>query len=346
MRRRASDGGRADWRMGGWGAAALLTWLSAYPPIRLSAQQVNNSGALFLVFPVGARAVGMGQTAAALDGRGEATFWNPAGLATLEKNEFGLQSATLVAGNTDALTAYFPSHRVGVLGGAIYLVDYGDLDRTDATGNTIGRIAPRNLEFVASYATGIAGAFSFGVNYKLVQFVVDCSGDCTNIPSAKGTTHAVDVGGQVAAGPEGALRLGVAVRNIGFKLQVNNGDQADALPARLLIGALYRIVLPAGRGDGPGERFDLKVAADVDSPWGSYGGAQMRVGRDVGHPRPVRAGGGYASPPPRVQPPPRCSPRPHAGRSTGCAPSRRCSCPGRDTCWRTRIAAPSTSRRS
>src|SRR3989442_1255324 len=177
MRRRASEGGWADWRMGGWGAAALLTWLSAYPPIPLSAQQVNNSGALFLVFPVGARAVGMGQTAAALDGRGEAAFWNPAGLATLEKNEFGLQSGTLVAGNTDAVTAYFPSHRVGVLGGAIYLVDYGDLDRTDSTGNTVGRIAPRNLEFIASYATGIAGAFSFGVNYKLVQFVVACSGE-------------------------------------------------------------------------------------------------------------------------------------------------------------------------
>src|SRR2546428_493225 len=209
MRRRASEG---------VGRLALALVLTAYPPDRLASQQVNNSGALFLVFPVGARAVGMGQTAAALDGRGEAAFWNPAGLATLVKDEFRLQ----------------------------------------------------------------------------------------------GTTHAVDVGGQVAAGPDGALRLGVAVRNIGFKLQVNNGDQADALPASLLIGAVYRIVLPAGRGDGPGERFDLKVAADVDSPWGSYG----------------------------------CSPRPHAGRSTGCGPSRRCSSPGRDSCWRTRIAAPSTSRRS
>src|SRR5438309_1031133 len=163
MRRRASDAGRADWRMGGWRAAALLTWLSAYPPIRLSAQQVNNSGALFLVFPVGGRAVGMGQTAAAVGGRGE-----------------------------------------------------------------------------------------------------------------------------------GALRLGVAVRNIGFKLQVNNRDQADALPARLLIGGLYRIVLPAGRGDGPGERFDLKVAADVDSPWGSYGESQMRLGLDVGYQRLFRVRGGYA----------------------------------------------------
>src|SRR2546428_2133521 len=283
MRRRASEG---------VGRLALALVLTAYPPDRLASQQVNNSGALFLVFPVGARAVGMGQTAAALDGRGEAAFWNPAGLATLEKNEFGLQSATLVAGNTDAVTAYFPSHRLGVLGGAIYLVDYGDLDRTDATGNTIGRISPRNLEFVASYAAGIAGGLPFRVNYKLVQFVVDCSGDCTNLPSAKGTTHAVDVGGQVAAGPDGALRLGVAVRNIGFKLPGNNGDQADALPASLLIGAVYRIVLPAGRGDGPGERFDLKVAADVGTPWGSYGGAPGRGGPRRGAQRRFSHGGG------------------------------------------------------
>src|SRR2546430_4479413 len=192
MRRSASDGW-SDRRTVGR-QVLLVVFLSVSPTVRPSdAQQVNNSGALFLVFPVGARAVGMGQTAAALDGRGEAAFWNPAGLATLEKDEFGLQSATLVAGNTDAVTAYFPSHRLGVLGGAIYPLDYCGLDRPHATGNTIGRISPRNLEFFASYAAGIAGGVTFGVNYKLVQFVVDCSGDCTNLPSAKGTTHAVDV---------------------------------------------------------------------------------------------------------------------------------------------------------
>src|SRR2546422_5596290 len=87
MRRRASEGGQAVRRLDGQILSFVLCLLTAYPPIRLSAQQVNNSGALFLVFPVGARAVGMGQTAAALDGRGEAAFWNPAGLATLKKNE-------------------------------------------------------------------------------------------------------------------------------------------------------------------------------------------------------------------------------------------------------------------
>src|SRR6267378_4975009 len=172
-----------------------------------------NAGALFLVFPVGAQAVGMGQTAMGAEGHGEAAFWNPAGLATMETNEFALHSATLVAGRSHVLGAYFPSRGIGVLGGAVYLVDYGDLERTDDNGNTIARIAPRNFEFLASYATALAGSFVFGLNYKLVQFRVDCSGDCTNFPAGQGTTHAIDLGGQFRVGAGGPLRVGVAVRN-------------------------------------------------------------------------------------------------------------------------------------
>src|SRR6476660_6613993 len=106
MRRRASDV-RAGRRTGGrW--LALLVFLTASPPGRLSAQeQPLNAGALFLVFPVGAQAVGMGQTATAASGRGEAAFWNPAGLATLSDDEFALHSASLVAGRSNVLAAYF-----------------------------------------------------------------------------------------------------------------------------------------------------------------------------------------------------------------------------------------------
>jgi len=98
--------------------------LSNIPTVQLSAQELPlNAGALFLVFPVGAQAVGMGQTATAAAGRGEAAFWNPAGLATLSDDEFALHSATLVAGRSNVLGAYFPSRGIGVIGGAVYLVD-------------------------------------------------------------------------------------------------------------------------------------------------------------------------------------------------------------------------------
>ncbi len=277
------------------GLLALAALLVGRPPERLAAQEPPlNTGALFLVFPVGARAVGMGQTAMGSEGHGEAAFWNPAGLATMETNEFALHSATLVAGRSHVLGAYFPSRGIGVLGGAVYLVDYGDLERTDDNGNTIARIAPRNFEFLASYATALAGSFAFGVSYKLVQFRVDCSGDCTNFPVGQGTTHAIDLGGQFRVGPGGPLRVGVALRNVGFKLQVQNKPQADALPARLAVGAQYHVLLPARDGAPAGERFDLRVAADVDSPWDHPGSSELRVGLDVGYQRLLRVRAGYA----------------------------------------------------
>jgi hypothetical protein len=269
--------------------------LSVSPTVRLTAQEAPvNAGALFLVFPVGAQAVGMGQTAMASAGRGDAAFWNPAGLATLENDEFALHSATLVAGRSNVLGAYFPSRGLGVLGGAVYLVDYGDLDRTDDNGNTIARIAPRNFEFLASYATTLNGSFALGVSYKLIQFRVDCSGDCRNFPAGTGATHALDFGGQFSVGSGGPLRFGVALRNVGFRLQVQNQAQADALPTRLAVGAQYELRLRPVQGRTLEEAFDLKLAADVDSPWGEGGQSETRVGLDIGYQELVRVRAGYA----------------------------------------------------
>ena len=273
--------------------AVLL--LTAEPPNRLDAQDVPlNAGALFLVFPVGAQAVGMGQTATAAAGRGEAAFWNPAGLATLTDDEFALHSASLVAGRSNVLGAYFPSRGIGVIGGAVYLVDYGDLERTDQNGNTIARIAPRNFEFLASYATNLTGSFVFGISYKLVQFRVDCSGDCRDFPAGTGATHALDLGGQFTVGPGGPLRVGVALRNIGFRLQVQNQAQADPLPTRLAVGAQYEVRLRPATGRGLDQAFDVRFAADVDSPWGQVGQSETRVGLDVGYQQMVRVRAGYA----------------------------------------------------
>src|SRR5881396_1104362 len=262
MRRKPSNG-RAGRRAGGR-RLALLVLLTAGQPALLSAQeQPLNAGALFLAFPVGAQAVGMGQTATAASGHGEVAFWNPAGLATLSDDEFALPTATLVAGKSSVLGAYFPSRGIGVLGGAVYLVDYGDLPRTDIDGNTIARLAARNFEFLASYATNLTGSVVFGVSYKLVQFRVDCSGDCRDFPAGSGATHALDFGGQfsVGSGPGGPLRIGIVLRNVGFRLQVQNNAQADELPTRLAVGAQYELRLRpfAGGTGGTDQRFDVKL---------------------------------------------------------------------------------------
>src|SRR2546429_9240855 len=95
MRRKPSNGG-AGGRAGGR-RLALLVLLTASQPARLPAQeQPLNAGALFLAFPVGAQAVGMGQTATAAPGHGGVAFGNPAGLATLSEHESALPPPTPV----------------------------------------------------------------------------------------------------------------------------------------------------------------------------------------------------------------------------------------------------------
>ena len=274
-------------------ACAALLAVSSATGLRAQEQPLN-SGALFLLLPAGARAAGMGQAAIALDGRGEAVFWNPAGLGSLTTNEFGLHTATLVPGRSTIVTAFFPKAGVGVFGGAAYLMDYGNFARTDTSGVVIGQIAPRNFEFLASFASELGDAFLLGLSYKLIQFRSDCSGDCRDLPNTQGTSHALDVGGQFAFGARDALRVGVAVRNVGFRLQLQNRDQADPLPARLAVGAVYRMVLPPLRGAAATERLDVLVAADVDSPWGRAGASEMRLGLDLGYGEVVRIRGGYA----------------------------------------------------
>lgn len=278
----------------GWRTAIVLLVPSTFTTTRAAAQdQPLNAAALFLLFPVGATTVGMGQTAAAADGHGEVVFQNPAGVASLSSSEFALHSATLAAGPTNALTAFFPRHGIGVFGATLYLADYGDLELTDSTGTTTGRLASRNLAFLATYATQLTGSVSLGVSYKLVQFAVTCSGACQSVPAGQGVTHALDVGGQFAVGADHALRIGVALRNVGFPLQVNNRDQADPLPTRLTVGATYRVQLRQ-IDDSVADRFDLRMAADVESPWRQTGNPDVRLGVDVGYREMVRVRGGYA----------------------------------------------------
>lgn len=189
----------------------------------------------------------------------------------------------------------FPRHGVGVFGVAFYLVDYGEWPVTDPDGTTLGVTATRNLEFLATYATQLTGAFALGVSYKLIEFRVDCSGaGCPPNSGGQGVTHALDLGGQFGVGPDRALRFGVALRNLGFPLQVNNRDQADALPTRLVVGAAYRLLLRPVAVDSAGDRFDVRFAADLESPWRETGSPDVRLGVNVGYRDVVRVRGGYA----------------------------------------------------
>jgi len=289
MRRSRSSTGLLCLAVGG---AALV---GAGFPRPLEGQAVTQpQGAVFLLLPVGARATALGQAATADGGTTEAIFWNPAGLAEVPRGEFAVHHYDAFFGAGDALAIAVHSARLGTIALAGYLVNYGDLDLTarDGAGIPIGRISPRNVALSMSYATDVGGGVDVGVTYKLVQFRVDCSGDCTDVPASIATTHAADVGVRYAFGAF-PIVVGASLRNVGFKLQVENSAQADPLPTRFAVGVAYIVVRPVpGR---PEDRFDLRVLADVQ---GAVGRAQRSAvtmfGVESGVGNLIRIRGGYS----------------------------------------------------
>jgi hypothetical protein len=244
----------------------LLAVLALAPQLaRAQAPAPSTTGAAFLLLPVGARATALGQAAVADGGTTEALFWNPAGLAELKNAELAIHHYSAFFGSGDAVVLAVPTAALGVFTVAGYVVDYGDLDVTTAGGGVpIGRVTPRNVALAVAYATQIAGGLRAGIAYKLVQFRVDCSGDCASVPTATGTTHALDIGMQFALPARVPVVVGAAIRNLGFNLQVNNEAQADPLPTRLAVGATWFVVRPRAGVEG----LDVRVLADVQGALG------------------------------------------------------------------------------
>src|SRR4051812_19651190 len=97
------------WRRGALRVALLGVALLIAP--RVSAQ--SNSGAADLLFPIGARATGMGD--AFITERSSESIWhNPAGLARLLKPEFGIDHfSTFQVEGADAISLALPAHAIG-----------------------------------------------------------------------------------------------------------------------------------------------------------------------------------------------------------------------------------------
>lgn len=188
-----------------------------------------------MLYPVGARAVSMGQAAAARPGT-EAMFINPAGLTDVHATQLVAHRSTVADGSMNTFSLLVRS-RVGAVFGLTYTAfDYGEIAQT-AEGPQTGRIVLFNQVLVASFATTLAQRWSAGVNYRLYHLGVTCEPACEEETS--GTTSMLDAG--VRYSPEwlNTLILGASLMHAGFPLQVNNAEQADFTPARLRIGAAY-----------------------------------------------------------------------------------------------------------
>jgi len=250
-------------------------------------------GALFLLLPVGARSVGLGQAVAADRSGSESVWWNPSAIGAATRREAAIHHSQSVVGTGDAVTIVVPSSLLGVLALSVNIFDYGEQESNPDPSNPVdgggGTIIPRSFVYAATYATPLGSYITAGLTYKLVQFRIDCTGPCPDI-AFSATTSALDVGAQFVIKRSVPLIIGIAARNVvGIKVQVNDSEQSDPIPRRLQVGLQYRLDVPPRLAPETAVRFALDVADDVQ-----LGDPAPRFGADIAFRERFHFRAGYA----------------------------------------------------
>src|SRR5690242_8382600 len=121
-------------------ALATLGAALAFAPSAARAQ--DGAEGVFLLLPVGARAVGMGEAVVAQQGGSDALWWNPAAVGATRQHEIAIHHSETVVGQGNALAAVLPFAHVGTFGVSLNVLDLGRQAATDEQGNIQGVITP------------------------------------------------------------------------------------------------------------------------------------------------------------------------------------------------------------
>lgn len=255
---------------------------------RATAQSGTSNGTLFLLLPIGAETVGMGQAVVAARLGTESVWSNPAGIARGQKREAAIHHSETIGARGDVITVVLPNKSYGAFAVSFNLLDFGNQQITDPGGTPIGLVIPRNILVAGTYGLPLGKQASIGFTLKRLQYRVDCSGQCANVSTFSASSSALDFGAQYDLPGDSTVRFGAAIRNIGSKLQVNDGEQADPLPTRIEVGLSYDLNFIKKYVSDVG----LRVAGDIistksaDQPSG-------RFGADLTYENTVHLRGGY-----------------------------------------------------
>jgi hypothetical protein len=205
-----------------------------------SAQVSSDECCASLLAPIGARALALGNAITARTSP-EGLFANPALLANVASDQFVVHSAHTSLEQSNTFSLIIHSASLGGFALSYRLIDLGEIEARDPSGNPTGTIVLFEHTLTATFATSVIRGLDAGVSYKLYQFREDCRGFC-GAQSFAATTHMLDFGVQIHPPSLPHLTLGASLMHPGFPLQVINADQASPTPSRLRVGAAYELL--------------------------------------------------------------------------------------------------------
>jgi hypothetical protein len=185
-----------------------------------SAQTVSRAGttaAPFLKIGVGGRVLGMGEAGVTVADDATALYWNPAGLAKVDRNQVLLNHFNWIADiRFDVAAVVFPVRGIGAFGLAVTNWGADDFERTTLTyqDGTGEMVSVGSTAFTLSYARSLTDRFSIGFNGK---YITESFWHC------RADGFAVDVGALFTTQIRN-LKLGMSISNFGTPLQLQGRD--------------------------------------------------------------------------------------------------------------------------
>jgi hypothetical protein len=256
-------------------ALSLALALTAPPPVDAINENAGTTGFNFLKIGVGARPAAMGGAFAAVTADADAIAWNPAGLYGVSERTGTLAANSyLVDTQAGFASVAFPGEGLAWALSVNY-VSYGDMQRTDETGQELGTFGASDIAAYLTLAQPVWQDWLVaGVNLKAVY---------SSIEDYTSDAYVVDLG-MIARAPLEGLTLGVALTNVGTVRSGYAEDYKDSLPVNFRVGLAHR---PAHMP------VPMLLLADLNMP--NDGDAYMALGAELQLPGGLYVRPGYSA---------------------------------------------------
>ena len=211
----------------------------------------------FLEFEIGGRSAGMGGAQVGSASGVTAQFWNPAGLASLERPQVGGMHAAWLGDLKYEWIGYARpmSPKLGVGSLSVAYFHMPSIQGVDEFGSPTGEFKVYDMAVTAGLSRPVGNHLSIGANTKLIR---------QTLATVSATGLAVDVGAQ-AKGPRG-VTFGAVVQNLGPSLSFDGASYP--LSRQIRVGASGEVangrVLLATDYNMPSDYYDdVRVGAEV-----------------------------------------------------------------------------------
>lgn len=216
------------------GVSLIMAWAPLF------ASGKGTTGAQFLRIGVGARGPAMAGAFSPIADDATAIYWNPAGMALVEKRELSLSYNVYFEDTAAQFLGYaHPTSSHGTFGGAVNLFGVRDIEKRSATGGDadtpdLGTFNTQDMALSVGWANKLdllGGAMHYGMAVKYIR---------SDLNTDQAATGAVDLGAIHKFGDSG-LYASLAVLNLGGKLKFDS--TGDPLPLDIKPGVAYKMNL-------------------------------------------------------------------------------------------------------